>query len=134
MTWRVPPFDRAVAELEAYVRATWNPIGIVIAGSIVRGEAGPSSDLDVVIVHDQPWRLRAQRRFAGVPTELFVNPAARIRRCFADEHAEGKPSMADMLATGEVVGAAHPTLAALVDEARAWLRRPLAFTPAQLAA
>ena len=85
-----PPFDQAVAELEAHVRATWQPLGILIAGSIVRGEAGPTSDLDVFVIHDQPWRLRAQRRFAGVPAELFVNPPAQIRRYFASEHAAGR--------------------------------------------
>src|SRR5689334_13047221 len=98
MTWRVPPFDQAVAELAAYAEATWQPIGVIVAGSIVRGEAGPTSDLDVVVVHRAPWRLREQRWFAGVPTELFVNPPAQIRRCFASEHAEGHPAMADMLA------------------------------------
>jgi hypothetical protein len=134
MAWRVPPFDDAVTELEAYARTTWNPIGVVVSGSIVRGEGGPTSDLDVVVVHDQPWRLRAQRRFAGVPVELFVNPPAQIRRCFASEHAEGHPSMAHMLTTGEVVGPSHPTIEALIVEARDWLSRPLTFTPAQLAA
>jgi hypothetical protein len=132
MTWRVPPFDRAVAELEAYVRATWDPLGVVVAGSIVRGEGGPTSDLDVVVVHEQPWRLRAQRRFAGVPVELFVNPPAKIRRYFVDEHAEGHPSTAHMFATGEVL-VSHPVVEALIEEAREWLGRPLAFTPAQLA-
>jgi hypothetical protein len=134
MTWRVPPFDRAIAELEAHVRATWAPIGILVAGSIVRGEAGPTSDLDVCVVHEAPWRLRAQRRFAGVPAELFVNPADRIRRYFADEHACGRPCTAHMFATGELLGAPHPVVEALVREARDWLARPLAFTPAQLAA
>lgn len=136
MTWRVPPFDQAVAELEAYVRATWHPIGIVISGSIVRGEAGPTSDLDVFIVHDQPWRLREQRRFAGVPAELFVNPPAQVRRYFASEHADCRPSTAHMFATGEVldVPPPHPVIAELVREARDWLARPLALTPAQLAA
>jgi hypothetical protein len=138
MTWRVPPFDQAVAELEAYAQATWKPIGVVVSGSIVRGDGGPMSDLDVVVVHDEPWRLREQRRFAGVPAELFVNPPASIRRCFASEHAEGWPSMAHMLATGEVLdvppGAPHPVLADLIREARDWLTRPLALTPAQLAA
>jgi hypothetical protein len=133
MTWRVPPFDQAVAELEAYARATWQPIGIVVSGSIVRGEAGPTSDLDVLVVHDPPWRLRAQRRFAGVPVELFVNPPARIRSTFASEHAEGHPSMAHMFATGERLGPPHPAVDELIREARDWLARPLALTPAQLA-
>jgi hypothetical protein len=134
MTWRVPPFDQAVIELEAYVRATWNPLGIVVSGSIVRGDAGPTSDLDVVVVHDEPWRLREQRRFAGVPAELFVNPPAQTRRYFVNEHAEGRPSTAHMLATGELLGPPHPTIDELVREAHDWLARPVAFTPAQLAA
>jgi hypothetical protein len=134
MTWRVPPFDRAIAELEAYVRARWQPLGIVVSGSIVRGEAGPTSDLDVFVVHDEPWRVRDQRWFAGVPAELFVNPAARIRQYFASEHAEGRPASAHMFATGEVLGTPHPTVEELVREASAWLARPLAFTDAQLAA
>jgi predicted nucleotidyltransferase len=44
MTWRVPPFDAAVDEIERHVRATYQLHGFVIAGSIVRGEAGPTSD------------------------------------------------------------------------------------------
>jgi hypothetical protein len=135
MTWRVPPYDQAIAELEPYVQATWKPIGVIVAGSIVRGEAGPTSDLDVVVVHEEPWRLREQRWFAGVPTELFVNPPDRIRKTFANEHAEGQPSLADMFATGEVLGAPpHPVVAELIREARDWLARPVALTPAQLAA
>ena len=102
MTWCVPPYDRAIAELVAYARATWNPLGIVVSGSILRGEAGPTSDLDVNIVHAEPWRLRAQRRFAGVPAELFVNPPAQIRRYFASEHAAGRPCSAHMFTTGEI--------------------------------
>jgi len=138
MTWRVPPLDQAIAELEAYVEATWSPIGMIVSGSIVRGEAGPTSDLDVCVVHDEPWRLRAQRRFAGVPAELFVNPPAQIRQYFASEHAEGRPATAHMFATGEVLGvppgAPHPVVVELVREAHDWLARPLALTPAELTA
>jgi hypothetical protein len=134
MTWRVPPFDQAVVELEAHVRATWSPIGIVISGSIVRGEGGRTSDLDVLVVHEEPWRLRDQRRFAGVPVEMFVNPPAQTRRYFVDEHAEGQPSTAHMFATGEVLGPLHPTVGALIAEAHAWLGKPVTLTSAQLTA
>jgi nucleotidyltransferase-like protein len=41
-----------------------------VSGSLVRGDGGPASDLDVVVVHDRAWRLREQRRFRGVPAEL----------------------------------------------------------------
>ena len=132
MTWRIPPHDRAVAELEAHVRATYAPRGIVVAGSIVRGEAGPTSDLDVVVIHDEPWRLREQRRFAGIPAEIFVNPPAQIRRYFAHEHDEGRPCTAHMLATGEALPPVDPIVDELVAEARAWLARPLAIDAAAL--
>ncbi len=132
MTWRVPPYDRAVDELVAYVRQTYAPLGIVIAGSIVRGEAGPMSDLDVFVVIDEPYRLREQRRFAGVPAELFVNPGAQVRRYFEREHAEGRPCTAHMFATGEVVAPAAPVIGELVREAREWLAKPREVTDAAL--
>jgi predicted nucleotidyltransferase len=131
MSWRTPPFDAAIADLAAYVRATWSPLGVIAAGSIVRGEAGPNSDFDVFIVHDKPWRLREQRRFCGVPAELFVNPAQQVRRYFETEHAEGRPCTAHMFATGEIIEH-HPILDELVTEARDWLARPLAPTELQL--
>lgn len=122
--WRVPPFDSAVAELERYVRATWSPLGILVSGSIVRGNPDPTSDLDVFVVHAQPWRLREQRRFGGVPAELFVNPPAQVRRYFETEHARGRPCTAHMFATGELVGATDPVVTELVAEARQWLATP----------
>lgn len=124
MSWRVPPFDAAAEAIVAYARETYAPLGIVLAGSIIRGEAGSTSDFDVVIVHDLPWRVREQKRFAGVPAELFVNPAAKIREYFASEHDDGRPCTAHMLATGEIVQP-HPIIDELVREARAWLGRPL---------
>ncbi|HTJ44934.1 MAG TPA: nucleotidyltransferase domain-containing protein [Kofleriaceae bacterium] len=132
MTWRTPPFDRAADELVAYARATYAPLGIVVSGSIVRGDGGPTSDLDVHVVHAHGWRLREQKRFAGVPAELFVNPPRQVRRYFADEHAEGRPCTAHMFATGEVIEPAHPVIAELVREAREWLARPVPASDAAL--
>ena len=132
MTWRVPPFDRAALAAETHVRATYAPRGIVIAGSIVRGEAGPTSDLDVFVIHDEPWRLREQRWFEGVPTEVFVNPPDRVREYFTNEHAEGRPGTAHMLVTGEPLPPIDPIVQTLIDEAKGWLARPLEPTAAQL--
>jgi predicted nucleotidyltransferase len=134
MTWRVPPYDQAIVELVTYVRTTYSPRGIVVSGSIVRGEAGPTSDFDVFVVHDQPWRVREQRRFGGTPAELFVNPPAQVRRYFASEHERGRPSTAHMLATGEPIPPIDPVIGELIREAREWLGRPIAPTPAQLEA
>lgn len=114
------------------MRATYAPVGIVVAGSIVRGEAGPTSDFDVFVVNDEPWRLREQKRFAGVPAEIFVNPAAQVRRYFEREHAEGRPCTAHMFATGEVVEPSGPVITDLVAEAKSWLARPLEVTEVSL--
>ena len=125
--WRI-----AADELVAYVRATYAPIGIVIAGSLVRSEGGPTSDLDVFVVHAEPWRLRDQRVFAGVPAELFVNPAAQVRRYFASEHERARPCTAHMFATGEPVEPVDAVIHELVAEAHAWLKRPVERSAAEL--
>jgi hypothetical protein len=132
VTWRVPPYDHALELLLAHVRASYAPCGIVVSGSIVRGEAGPTSDLDVFVIHDESWRVREQRRFNGVPAELFVNPPATIRRYFASEHERGRPSTAHMLATGEPLAPVDPVVDELVREARDWLARPITVSPARL--
>ncbi|MEO8705711.1 MAG: hypothetical protein ABI867_37110, partial [Kofleriaceae bacterium] len=95
-------------------------------------EAGPNSDLDIYVVHAESWRVRDQRRFNGVPAELFVNPPERIREYFVEEHAAARPCTANMLATGEVLGGAEPIVGELVREAHDWLARPLEVTPASL--
>src|SRR5262245_11981753 len=100
----VTMWRQAAGELLAHVLATYKPLGIVVSGSLVRGVgAGPTSDLDVFVVHAEPWRERDQRRFAGIAAELFVNPPAQIRRYFASEHREGRPCSAHMFATSEVI-------------------------------
>jgi hypothetical protein len=132
MTWRVPPYDRALDEVVAHVHATYAPIGILVAGSIVRGEGGPTSDLDVCVVHEAAWRLREQRRCARVPVAIFVNPAAQGGRYFASEHADGKPGSAHMWSTGEVIEASSPVMDELVAEARTWLARPVEISDVQL--
>lgn len=79
------------------------PVGIIASGSIVRGNPGPSSDLDVVILHDQSWRRRVQRWFNGTPAELFFNSEDWLRHSILSEAAHGRPVMAHMLATGELL-------------------------------
>ena len=122
-----------LSPIDEYIRATWKVLGIVVAGSIMRGEGGPTSDLDIVVVHAELWRVRVQRRFDGVPAELFVNPPERLRGYFEAEHASGRPCTAHMLATGVVVAGADPVVDELVREAHAWLARPIELTPAELA-
>lgn len=125
--------DEALRELVAYVHAAYDPVGIVVSGSIVRGNPDPRSDFDVFVIHGKPWRVREQKRFHGVPAELFVNPPEAVRRYMAGtEHASGRPSTAHMLATGCVVHAADPIVWELVAEARAAMASPHGPTDEQL--
>ena len=111
------PYAAALREAVAYILGRWQPVGIVASGTIVRGNPGPSSDLDLVVVHRQLVRQRVQRFFRDVPAEIFVNPPAQIERYLAEEQREGRPVMAHMIATGAVVLEADGTVARLREQA-----------------
>ncbi|HYO95817.1 MAG TPA: nucleotidyltransferase domain-containing protein [Polyangiaceae bacterium] len=110
----------------AYVVQSFQPLAIVAAGSIVRGEPDRASDLDICVIHRAPYKQRLQRWFAGVPVEIFVNPPGAIREYFASEHQSGRPCTAHMLATGFPVLSCD-VLETLRREAHEWLakRSPL---------
>src|SRR5512138_765766 len=72
------PYDEALREAIGAVLAEVEPTGIVATGTIVRGVAHASSDLDVFVIHEAAYRRRIQRVFRGVPTEIFINPPATV--------------------------------------------------------
>jgi len=122
-----PPLSaRHRAALEAAVVAIlerWRPVGILASGSIIRGNPGPESDLDIFVLHREPARQRVQRRFEGVPAELFVNPPEQIRRYFQQERrdGQGRPSTIHMFATGVAVHDPEGIVSRLQQEAAALL-------------
>ena len=118
-----PRFDAALREATAFVLDRFDAAGVIASGTIVRGNPDPSSDLDLYVVNRPAVRQRLQRFFGGVPSEIFVNPPVSIRRYFEEEHADGRPVTAHMLATGHVVLAADPIVETLRVEAREWLER-----------
>ena len=125
-TWPALPAPYAAALRKAVEEtcSTYAPIGIVAAGSVLRGQGGPSSDIDLYVLHNAAWRQRLQRRYEGVPFEIFVNPPQQVRRYFEEEHAAGRPITAHILTTGFVVLDRDPVLRALKLEAAAWLDKP----------
>ena len=126
------PYARALREAVELILARFDVTGIVACGSILRGQGGPTSDLDVYVVHADPVRQRLQHSFNGVPAEIFVNPPAAIRSYFAGEHRSGRPCTAHMLHTGFVVFEQGPMVATLRHEAEAWLAKPRDLTDADL--
>ena len=134
MTWPVlrPPYDEALEQAVEYVRDRFAPIGVIAAGTVVRGVPDDASDLDLVVIHTSPYRQRLQRRFSGVPAEIFVQPPSEARATMDREYASGRPVLAHMIATGRVLFRAHADVDALVARANELLAQGPLHDEAQL--
>lgn len=111
------PYEEALRQAVVHILERYDPIAIIVTGTILRGDAGPTSDLDMWVLWDDPRRQRAQRRFNGVPAEIFVNPPARVQRYFDEERGEGRPITAHMVSTGFVVYDGDPALNEIREQA-----------------
>lgn len=119
------PYGTALREVVAYILGRWRPLGIVAAGTIVRGKPARSSDLDMLVVHAAAERQRVQKLFNGVPAEIFVNPPWQVEQYLASERRDGRPLTAHMFATGSVILDEDGTIARLRTlAARELARRP----------
>jgi hypothetical protein len=123
------PFGEALHLAIADVTTQYVPIGIVAAGSILRGQGGPMSDIDLYVVHAASFRQRLQRRYNGVPFEIFVNPPHQVRRYFEEEHQAARPITAHILTTGFWMLDRDPVVQSLRNEAATWLATPPNPTP-----
>lgn len=119
-----PPYGAALRQAVTWALARFDAVGIIAAGTIVRGSPDRASDLDLFVIHHAPVRQRIQRFFHGVPAEIFVNPPASVRQYFAAEQERGRPSAAHMVATGHVVLERDPVIRQLRAEAEKRLRTP----------
>lgn len=117
------PYSEALQAAVAHILERFSVLGIIASGSIIRGNPGLTSDFDLYVIHAQSQRQRLQRRFQGVPAEIFVNPPHTIRGYFADEHSEGRPCTAHMFATGFPVLVNDAVVTELQEEARTWLQK-----------
>lgn len=118
------PYDGALHEAVAFILQRFDVLGIIASGTIIRGNPGPSSDLDIYVIHAKPKRQRLQKFFDGVPAEIFVNPVSAIEGYFRDERKEGRPLTAHMLAAGFVILDRDPVVEQLRQRAQALLVEP----------
>jgi len=115
------------------VSGRYAPWAIVAAGTLIQGVGDGRSDIDLYVLHDQPFRQRIQRTFGGVPVEIFVNPESAVLRYFDEEAKDGRPLTAHMLATGvALLGRDDPRFQALRERARARLESRPSWTAAEL--
>ena len=99
-----PRHAQALAEALALLDRCPDLTGVLLAGSVVGGSAGPTSDLDLLCVTSGDVRQRRHLvASTGVLVEMFLNPPRQIRSYLADERRRNRPSTATMLATGRVL-------------------------------
>jgi hypothetical protein len=95
-------------------------------GSVVRGEAFPSSDLDVVVVFDNvPNAWRESFHFEGWPVEVFGHDPGTLAYFVAQDCSSGRPSLAQMISEALVI----PAETACSRAIQAWTRRVVATQP-----
>ncbi|MGE5672860.1 MAG: nucleotidyltransferase domain-containing protein, partial [Mycobacterium leprae] len=103
---------------------------VLFFGSVQRGQAQATSDLDLYVVTSGTEYWRAGRVLEGVEIELFFNPASKMR----ERLEQGDPVAIHGFATGELlldrsgVGAKLKTLARAL-----WAAGPRPLTEWQMA-
>jgi hypothetical protein len=92
------------------------------AGSLVRGGATATSDLDLVVLFDAlPNAYRESFVFEGLPVDAFVHDPETLRAFFGKDIEAGKSAMLTMTVEGRIVGPRPKPAAAMKAEAGAIL-------------
>lgn len=78
--------------------------GAILAGSVVRGQATDTSDLDIVIFDERfPSSYRESLIEFGWKIELFVHNLTSYRFFFERDCKEARPSMPQMVSEGKIL-------------------------------
>ncbi|MGA0604235.1 hypothetical protein ACO2Q3_26265 [Caulobacter sp. KR2-114] len=94
------------------------------AGSLVRGGATASSDLDLVVLSPAlPHAHRESFLFEATPVDAFAHDPQTLRAFFGKDIAAGRPAMLTMVAEGRIVGPRPAPAQALQAEAQATLAK-----------
>jgi hypothetical protein len=121
-------YESALRAALNYIFANFEPSCVIVAGSIMRGNPDPSSDFDLLVIHEHAWRQRVQKWFEGVPAEIFINSPAWMESYFVKEAKQGRPAMAHMTASGVLVFSRSAKSEEIVDAARASLEKGAHFS------
>jgi len=105
-----------------------------LAGSVTGGRATPYSDLDLVIITDDPEApYRESFTDRGWPVETFVHTMESARRYFASDAQSRRPVLPRMVLDGTVLRDVDGTVASVRAEARRVIDAgPAPLTDAQL--
>ncbi|HEY9401812.1 MAG TPA: nucleotidyltransferase domain-containing protein [Pyrinomonadaceae bacterium] len=100
---RIPPVEAA---LEIFHARHAGARLLFLAGSVMRGEGTPSSDLDLVVVYEHlPNAYRESFIHRGWPVETFVHDTETLGYFLEFDAESGFPSMANMVLEGREIPA-----------------------------
>lgn len=107
---------------------------LFLAGSVMRGEATPTSDLDIVVVFEElADAYREAFTFGGWPVEAFVNDVESLRHFYEFERKRGVPVLTRMMLEGLEIPEASEFSEGLKREAsEAYAAGPLPFDAEEL--
>jgi predicted nucleotidyltransferase len=115
---KLPPFEAARKFVEKYFPDCQ---AAVLAGSVVRGEATATSDLDIVVFDESlPSSYRESLIDFGWAIEVFVHNLTSYKHFFEMDYKNAKPSMQRMIYEGLVLKD-EGVLQSIKDEAKAIL-------------
>lgn len=124
-------YQEALVKTLARLQAEYSNLRIVLlAGSVARGEGGPTSDLDLYCLLDGDCRIRQTWIVDDVLVEIFLNPYQQILHYFSKED----PATMSMIMTGQIVygDPADPILLRLREiAAKEWAAGPRTWSPMQ---
>jgi predicted nucleotidyltransferase len=96
--------DERIIDVADAIRADRyeDAVAVFAAGSIVRGEGTPFSDLDLVVVYAHlPCAYRESFRYGGYPVEAFVHDPATLEYFFLEvDRPSGVPALPQMVVEG----------------------------------
>ncbi|MGK9166603.1 nucleotidyltransferase domain-containing protein [Inquilinus limosus] len=117
--------EAALATAESILAARYPDARFAfVAGSIIRGQGTPHSDIDLVVVYGRIDRARRESfRSGGFPVEAFVHDPGTLRWFMDQDVARGRPSIVTMVAEGRLVGPATADAEALRSEASSLLAK-----------
>jgi len=74
---------------------------VFLGGSVIRGDATPASDLDIVVVYERlPNAYRESFMRGGWPVEAFVHDPGSLEEFFERDRLRGVPSLMSMVWEG----------------------------------
>ena len=120
------PFATAMRQAVEHILDHFEPLAIIAAGSIIRGEGHANSDLDIFVIFEGDYRKLEHKYFNSVQCQLFYNPPQRIPQYFNEERTrlDGGNSTAHMLTSGFVILNRDPRIDDIRQQAHEVLQLP----------